>query len=135
MQTCTRTGRLSCQKPNLQAFPNPKRGHSIVEEDGVDTNVRAIFTASRGSLLISADYSQIEMRVMAHLCGDAAMIDLFNRSEGDIYVTLARIIFNKKVNNDCIVVVSELCMMILCHLMGVNCEYFYSFALLGTGSR
>jgi DNA polymerase I-like protein with 3'-5' exonuclease and polymerase domains len=71
--------------------------HSLLG-DGVDTNVRAIFTASAGGVLVSADYSQIEMRVLAHMCGDPAMIDLFNRgSEGDIYETLARIILNKKV--------------------------------------
>lgn len=59
--------------------------------------MRAIFTASTGAVLISADYSQIEMRVLAHICGDQAMVDLFDRTEGDIYETLARIILNKKV--------------------------------------
>lgn len=80
----------------MQSFPNPKRLHSMLK-GGVDTNVRAIFTASNGGVLISADYSQIEMRVLAHMCGDLAMITLFNQSEGDIYKTLARIILNKKV--------------------------------------
>ena len=98
LQTSTRTGRFSCQKPNLQAFPNPKRLHSMVA-GAVDTNVRNIFTASTGNVLISADYSQIEMRVLAHMCGDVAMLSLFNRSEGDIYETLARIILNKKVGD------------------------------------
>ena len=108
MQTSTRTGRFSCQKPNLQAFPNPKRQHSPLEDcsggDGggeVDTNVRALFTASRGGVLVGADYSQIEMRVLAHMCGDEAMAGLFQQA-GDIYETLARIILDKKVSLACL---------------------------------
>lgn len=92
----TRTGRFSCQKPNLQAFPNPKRAHSYLEEDDIDTNVRAMFISSSGGVLVSADYSQIEVRVLAHMCGDLAMNTLFSNSRGDVYVTLARIIFDKK---------------------------------------
>lgn len=94
-QTSTRTGRFSCQKPNLQAFPNPKRLHVGLDKE-VDVNVRSIFTASDGGILVSADYSQIEMRILAHLCGDEAMIDLFNVSDVDIYEMLARIVLNKK---------------------------------------
>jgi DNA polymerase-1 len=81
----------------LQAFPNPKRAHSLLKEVGIDTNVRSLFTASSGGVLVSADYSQIEMRVLAHMCGDKGMTELFNCTSGDIYETLARIILNKKV--------------------------------------
>jgi DNA polymerase I len=87
-QTHVRTGRLSCTKPNLQNIPKPRTVR------GVEVNVRGLFTASRGRVLVSADYSQIEMRVLAHLSGDEGMLRLFQRS-GDIYMLLAGLIFRR----------------------------------------
>jgi DNA polymerase I len=87
-QTNVRTGRLSCSKPNLQNIPNER------EVRGIVINPRSIFCASAGSLLISADYSQIEMRILAHVCGDQSMRNLFLQS-GDIYMLLAGLIFDK----------------------------------------
>lgn len=63
-QTTVRTGRLSCSKPNMQQIPN---------EQSVGTlylNPRSFFTAPAGKLLVSADYSQIEVRIMAHCAKD-----------------------------------------------------------------
>ena len=87
-QTNVRTGRLSCSKPNLQNIPNER----VVR--GIAINPRSLFCASVGSLLISADYSQIEMRILAHVCGDQSMRKLFLQS-GDIYMMLAGLIFDK----------------------------------------
>jgi DNA polymerase I len=61
-------------------------------------NPRSIFCTSPGSLLIGADYSQIEMRILAHLCGDQSMRTLFYQS-GDIYTHLASLIFDKSQEN------------------------------------
>jgi DNA polymerase family A len=81
-QTNVRTGRLSCSKPNLQNIP------TRTKISGIDINVRSMFVAAEGFVLVSADYSQIEMRVLAHVSKDAAMIHLFDKG-GDIYVELA----------------------------------------------
>lgn len=71
-QTVTATGRLSSSNPNLQNIPiRTELGHEI----------RKAFVAERGYRLISADYSQIELRIAASLTGDAAMTNSFNRHE------------------------------------------------------
>jgi DNA polymerase-1 len=75
IQTGTATGRLSSKDPNLQNIP-------IREEEG--RRIREAFVAKPGCLLISADYSQIELVVLASLSGDPAMIAAF-RSGGDIH--------------------------------------------------
>eukprot|EP01039_Chlorochromonas_danica_P001512 gene1512-1647_t len=87
-QTSVRTGRLSCSKPNLQNIPNAQ---TIADED---YNMRTLFIAHTGRTFVGADYSQIEMRVLAHLCQDANLCGLFRR-EGDIYSLLAGRIFSK----------------------------------------
>jgi DNA polymerase I len=79
-QTGTATGRLSSSDPNLQNIP-------VRSEDG--RRIRAAFVAQPGSVLISADYSQIELRVMAHLSGDPHFIEAFERGE-DIHARTAR---------------------------------------------
>jgi DNA polymerase-1 len=82
-QTVAATGRLSSSDPNLQNIP-------IRTEEG--RRIRAAFVASPGCRLVSADYSQIELRVLAHLSGDAALADAFRRGE-DIHTSTARDVF------------------------------------------
>src|SRR5262245_56834843 len=67
-QTVAATGRLSSSDPNLQNIPNRT-------EEG--RRIRAAFVAAPGHRLLSADYSQIELRLLAHLAEDAALIDAF----------------------------------------------------------
>ena len=82
-QTVARTGRLSSSNPNLQNIP-------IDDEFGV--RIRSAFVADAGCRLISADYSQIELRVLAHLSGDPLLIEAFTRNE-DIHARTAQEIF------------------------------------------
>ena len=82
-QTVARTGRLSSSNPNLQNIP-------IGDEYG--QRIRSAFVAEPGWKLISADYSQIELRVLAHLSEDARLIDAFSRDE-DIHSRTAQEIF------------------------------------------
>lgn len=92
MQTVTSTGRLSCIEPNLQNIPiRTEQGRMIrkafvSEEDGSCSN-----ETSR-KILVGADYSQIELRVLAHLSGDRALIDAFNRGQ-DIHKLTAMKVF------------------------------------------
>ena len=73
-QTATATGRLSSSAPNLQNIP-------IRTEDGA--RIREAFIAPKGKVLVSADYNQIELRVLAHLSGDKALAEAF---AGDVDV-------------------------------------------------
>ena len=83
-QTETRTGRISSTEPNMQNIP-------VRTELGAQ--MRKFFTAAEGKTLIDADYSQIELRVMAHLCGDDNMIEAFNSGE-DIHTSTAAQVFD-----------------------------------------
>ena len=83
-QTETRTGRISSTEPNMQNIP-------VRTELGAQ--MRKFFTAAEGKTLIDADYSQIELRVMAHLCGDENMIEAFNSGE-DIHTSTAAQVFD-----------------------------------------
>lgn len=82
-QTVTSTGRLSSSNPNLQNIP-------IRDEDGKD--IRKAFIPDDGCLFFSADYSQIELRIMAHLSKDANMIEAFH-SGADIHTATAAKIY------------------------------------------
>jgi DNA polymerase I len=82
-QTVARTGRLSSSNPNLQNIP-------IGDEFGL--RIRSAFVAEKGWKLISADYSQIELRVLAHMSGDPRLIEAFTRDE-DIHARTAQEIF------------------------------------------
>ena len=82
-QTGAATGRLSSSDPNLQNIPvRTRRGETI----------RRAFVAPPGSLLLTADYSQIELRLLAHLSGDTAFVQAFEQG-GDIHRQTAAIIF------------------------------------------
>ena len=82
-QTVAATGRLSSSDPNLQNIP-------IRTEVG--RQIRRAFTAAEGCQLLSADYSQIELRVLAHLCGDPALIEAFRAGE-DVHRRTAAEVF------------------------------------------
>lgn len=83
-QTETRTGRISSTEPNMQNIP-------VRTELGAQ--MRKFFTADEGKTLIDADYSQIELRVMAHLCGDENMTEAFTSGE-DIHTSTAAQVFD-----------------------------------------
>lgn len=83
-QTVTATGRISCTDPNLQNIP-------IRTEIGRE--LRKIFVAKEGCMLIDADYSQVELRVLAHMSGDETMIKAFN-DDVDVHAMTASQVFN-----------------------------------------
>ncbi len=83
VQTGTATGRISSKDPNLQNIP-------IRDEEG--RRIRQAFTAAPGKLLVSADYSQIELVVLAHLSGDAGLCEAF-REGRDVHRRTAALIF------------------------------------------
>ncbi|MBR5400988.1 MAG: DNA polymerase I [Treponema sp.] len=83
VQTGTATGRLSCREPNLQNIP--------VRTDA-GRKIRAAFTAPKGKVLISADYAQIELVVLAHLSADKNMCKAFNEGT-DVHKATAALIY------------------------------------------
>lgn len=83
-QTETRTGRISSTEPNMQNIP-------VRTELG--RNMRKFFVADSGKILLDADYSQIELRVTAHLCNDENMIKAFKSGE-DIHTATASQVFD-----------------------------------------
>ncbi|MDR2136356.1 MAG: DNA polymerase I [Treponema sp.] len=83
VQTGTATGRLSSKEPNLQNIP-------IRDEEG--RRIRAAFAARPGNLLISADYSQIELVILAHLSGDENLVSSFREGK-DVHARTAALIF------------------------------------------
>ena len=87
-QTVTATGRLSSSDPNLQNIP-------VRGEDGKE--IRKAFIPEEGCLFYSADYSQIELRVMAHLSGDENMIKAFNEGH-DIHAATAANIYKEEIS-------------------------------------
>ena len=86
-QTITATGRLSSSDPNLQNIP-------IRGEDGKE--IRKAFIPEPGCLFFSADYSQIELRVMAHLSQDPHMIEVFRKGK-DLHAATAANIYKKEI--------------------------------------
>ena len=86
--TVTATGRLSSTEPNLQNIP-------IRRPQGAE--IRKMFVPEPGKVLVDADYSQIELRLLAHISGDTTMIDAF-RSGEDIHAVTASQVFNVPLN-------------------------------------
>jgi DNA polymerase I len=84
LQTNTSTGRLASINPNLQNIP-------IRSEIGRE--IRACFIAEPGSVLTSVDYSQVELRVLAHIAGDEVLKDIFRRGE-DVHTETAAAVFD-----------------------------------------
>lgn len=92
-QTVTSTGRLSSTNPNLQNIPI---------RDAQGKEIRKAFIPDAGCIFLSADYSQIELRIMAHLSGDVNMLEAFN-SGHDIHTATAAKIYKvalSEVNSD-----------------------------------
>lgn len=89
IQTGTATGRLSSREPNLQNIP-------IRNEAG--RKIRSAFTAPEGKVLISADYAQIELVILAHLSGDKNMSDAFIKGT-DVHKSTAALIFGVPIDD------------------------------------
>ena len=87
-QTVTATGRISSTEPNLQNIPT---------RFDLGKQIRKVFKPEKGSIFIDADYSQIELRVLAHISGDENMIEAFNNNE-DIHTQTASRVFNTPIN-------------------------------------
>ena len=83
-QTATATGRLSSINPNLQNIP-------IRTETGRE--IRACFVAEPGNVLLSVDYGQVELRVLAHIAGEDVLRDIFKRG-GDVHTETASAVFD-----------------------------------------
>ncbi|MGI6027852.1 MAG: DNA polymerase I [Candidatus Heteroscillospira sp.] len=82
MMTVTDTGRLSSREPNLQNIPVRKQ---------LGGEVRKMFVAGEGNVLVDADYSQIELRLLAHISGDETMIQAFRSGEDFHAVTASQV--------------------------------------------
>ncbi len=86
----TTTGRLSSEKPNLQNIPN---------KTDMGQRIREFFIADSKHIFIIADYSQIELRVLAHLSNDKSMIDMLQNRESDIHSETASKIFQTNIES------------------------------------
>ena len=86
----TTTGRLSSEKPNLQNIPNKTQ---------LGQEIRDFFVAKPSMKFILSDYSQIELRVLAHLSQDSEMIAILNNESADIHSETAARIFNESIDN------------------------------------
>jgi DNA polymerase-1 len=116
-QTNTATGRLSSINPNLQNIP-------VRSETGRE--IRACFVAEPGNVLLSVDYSQVELRVLAHIAGDEALRDIFRRGE-DVHTETASAVFG--------VPASELTVAMRSKAKMVNYGIVYGLSAFGLADR
>ena len=116
-QAVTATGRLSSSNPNLQNIP---------VRDEMGKEIRKCFIPDEGCLFFSADYSQIELRIMAHLSGDKAMIEAFNM-DGDIHAATAAKIYK--------VPLSEVTSDMRRKAKTANFGIIYGISVFGLGER
>ncbi|XVF35495.1 hypothetical protein REPUB_Repub18cG0150400 [Reevesia pubescens] len=99
LQTSTATGRLSMEEPNLQCVEHmvefslsKDKSASDPNVDHYNINVRDFFVPTQDNwLLITADYSQIELRLMAHFSKDSALIELLSKPHGDVFTMMSAI--------------------------------------------
>ena len=89
-QTVAATGRLSASEPNLQNIP--------IRTD-LGRRIRKAFVAEKGNKIISADYSQLELRLLAHITQDPVMLEAFQKGE-DIHARTARLVFGAKTDEE-----------------------------------
>ncbi|HEY6804080.1 MAG TPA: DNA polymerase I [Pyrinomonadaceae bacterium] len=89
-QTVAATGRLSASDPNLQNIP--------IRTD-LGRRIRRAFVAEKGHKIISADYSQLELRLLAHITQDAVMLEAFQKDE-DIHARTARLVFGAQTDEE-----------------------------------
>ena len=87
-----RTGRLSCSKPNLQQLPNPKK-------EKLEFNHREIFIPEEGNVLVKADYSGQELRVLGEVTNESNMFNAFNRGY-DLHLFTANRVFDLKLSDE-----------------------------------
>ena len=85
-QTVTSTGRLSSSNPNLQNIPI---------RTAFSREIRKAFVPKPGWLIVAADYSQIELRILAHLCKEPVLVEAYKKNE-DIHTVTARLLFEKE---------------------------------------
>ncbi|KAI8821629.1 uncharacterized protein EV422DRAFT_566714 [Fimicolochytrium jonesii] len=95
-QTHTATGRVTTTNPNLQSIPHPRRAGDGLDIESV--NIRNAFCAAEGMIFVSADYGQVELRIIAHMSGDEKLIALIH-SGGDFFCMLAAELMQKKVGD------------------------------------
>ncbi|XP_022754544.1 helicase and polymerase-containing protein TEBICHI isoform X4 [Durio zibethinus] len=99
LQTSTATGRLSMEEPNLQCVEHTVEFSLSEDKNGSDAhvdhykiNVRDFFVPTQDNwLLLTADYSQIELRLMAHFSKDSALIELLSKPQGDVFTMMSAI--------------------------------------------
>lgn len=92
IQDNIKTGRIGSMNPNLQNLPKPLSDSS---DDTLSADVRKAFKVPESFLLLSVDYSQIELRILAHESEDEYLINSFKNNE-DIHTATAKLIFNKE---------------------------------------
>ncbi|MBR6358091.1 MAG: DNA polymerase I [Lachnospiraceae bacterium] len=116
-QTVTATGRLSSTDPNLQNIP-------VRRELGRE--IRKMFVPAKGCVFVDADYSQIELRLLAHMSGDQSLIDAYNEGQ-DIHRITAAKVFN--------VPFEEVTPLMRSNAKAVNFGIIYGMSSFGLGSE
>lgn len=89
----TATGRMCMHEPNLQSVPRtftiPGDIVSNKTDEPLEINCRSIFKARPGYLLVSADYCQLEMRILTHYCKDVVLTEIMRSPDADVFKSIA----------------------------------------------